>query len=184
MSLLTVLTIPDKMLKQKALPVEKVDNKIQSLMNDMLETMYYDEGIGLAANQVGILKRLIVIDIRDMKNIEDNEHRPEGFYPLFLANPVCTFYSKEKTSFNEGCLSVPGEVINVVRPKTIRLEYLDYNNNLQRLESSGFLARVIQHEMDHLEGKTIVDYLSKLKRDILLKKLTQNLEQEKLEQRS
>jgi peptide deformylase len=166
MAILPILTIPDKRLREKALPISKVDSYIKNLMKDMLETMYHDKGIGLAANQVGILKRVIVIDIQDI----DDEERPEGFFPLFMANPECKFYSEEMSAFNEGCLSVPDEIIEVTRPKSIKVQYLDYNNCVQTIESSAFLARVIQHEMDHLEGKTILDYVSKLKRDILIKK--------------
>jgi peptide deformylase len=177
MAILPILTIPDKLLRRKAAPIEKVDKHIQGIMHDMLETMYDDKGIGLAANQVAILSRVLVIDLQELSD----EERPEGFFPLFLANPKLIFCSEEKVSFNEGCLSVPDEVIEIMRPKTIKLEYLDYNNNLQTLESSGLLARVLQHEMDHLEGKLIIDYVSKLKKDILMKKFIKIKEQQLIE---
>jgi len=167
-STLSVLTVLNDALKKKALPIERVDNHIQDLMKNMLESMYIDEGIGLAANQVGVLKRVIVIDIKDV----DDEGRYEGFFPLFMANPEYISLSEEEILFDEGCLSVPGEKIEVKRPKAIEVQYLDFNNKSQKIHSSGLLARVIQHEIDHLNGKTILDYVSKLRRDMIIKKLS------------
>lgn len=168
MSILEVLTILDKRLRQKSNKVEFVDDNLRKFMLDMVETMHAEDGIGLAANQVGVLKRIIAIDLSEVEEIE----REEKFYPLFLINPECTFYSDEKTSFNEGCLSVPGNKISVTRPKAIEVKYIDFNNKPQALYDDGFLARVIQHEMDHLEGKVILDYVSKLKRDLIIKKMS------------
>jgi len=168
MSLLEVLTIPDKRLRQKCNKVDFVDDNLRKLMLDMVETMHAENGIGLAANQVGVLKRIITIDLSEVEEIK----REKNFYPLFLINPECTFYSDEKTYFNEGCLSVPGNKIEVLRPKAIEVKYIDFNNQPQTLYDDGFLARVIQHEMDHLEGKVILDYVSKLKRDFIIKKIS------------
>lgn len=166
MSILEVLTIPDKRLRQKSSDVELVDDDLRKFMLDMVETMRAENGIGLAANQVGVLKRIITIDLSEVEEIEKN------FYPLFLINPECTFCSDEKTSFNEGCLSVPGSKIEVIRPKAVEIKYIDFNNKSKTLYDDGFLARVIQHEMDHLEGKVILDYVSKLKRDLIIKKIS------------
>src|SRR5690606_35700680 len=123
--------------------------------------------VGLAANQVGVLKRVIVIDLQD----EDDQGHGKGFYPLFIANPEITEFSKENTAELEGCLSVPNQRIEVTRPKSIKVKYLDYNNKQQELAADGWLSRAIQHEIDHLNGKLLIDYLSKLKKDIVLRKL-------------
>jgi peptide deformylase len=167
MALLKLVTVPDPRLRQKAADVLEVDDKVKKIMQDMLETMYHDGGIGLAANQVGVLLQIAVIDIKDM----DDENRPDGFYPLFLANPKCTFYSSETSVSKEACLSLPGISIDVTRPKGIKLSYIDQHNQPQTLQSDGFLARVVQHEMDHLSGRMIVDHVSKIKRDVLIKRL-------------
>ena len=167
MAILKVLTAPDKILRQKALAVKSVDDNVRTMMYDMLETMHHGNGIGLAANQVGILHRIIVIDIAH----SDKENRGADFYPLFMANPVVSFQSDEKVLYPEGCLSVPEQQIEVYRPKHIIATYLDINNNQQTLESSCLLARVIQHEIDHLDGIMIIDYISKLKKDMIMKRL-------------
>jgi len=167
MTKLKVLTAPDPILKQKALPVESVDDGIRKLMDDMLVTMYEDNGVGLAANQVGVLKRILVIDFQN-----DPSVRTEGFYPLYIVNPEIIEYSDEMVEADEACLSVPDQVIMVTRPKKIKIKYLDYNNHPQELEDDTWLARIIQHEMDHLNGKLIIDYLSNLKRYVMLRKLT------------
>ena len=178
MPILQILTAPDKILRQKALPISAVDAQVQTIMQDMLETMYFGSGIGLAANQVGILKRIIVIDIKD----SDKENRSQGFYPLFMANPIITFASEEKVSYPEGCLSLPEQEINVERPKHIIASYLDMNNQPQTLESSCLLARVIQHEIDHLDGIMIIDYVSKLKKDMIIKRLNKIKQLQPLQQ--
>lgn len=167
MAVLKICIFPDPVLKKKALPVEKVDKQIQDLMLNMRDTMYSGDGIGLAANQVGVLQRIIVIDIKD----SDDENRPEGFYPLYMANPECLSLSKDKASFKEGCLSLPSEIIDVIRPTSIEATYLDFNNKPQTVQSSGLLARVIQHEIDHLDGKTILEHVSKIKKDMAIKRL-------------
>ena len=168
MPILNIITLPDKRLRQVASPLQRVDDLIRQHMLDMVDTMKHENGIGLAANQVAILKRIIVVDIAS----SDDEDRAEGFYPLMMANPQIIWQSEETASFNEGCLSLPGEEVNVIRPRAIKLKYLDFNNQEQILESSQLLARVVQHEIDHLNGVTIIDYLSKLKKDISLKRLT------------
>ncbi|PCJ29727.1 MAG: peptide deformylase [Rickettsiales bacterium] len=169
MTKLRVLTVPDPILRQKALPVRSVDDEILKLMDDMLEVMY-DGGIGLAANQVGSLKRVLVVDIRE--NSYDEEVENADLYPLCIANPEIIESSEEMEELEEGCLSLPDQRIMVIRPVSIKLRYLDRDNKQQELFADGLLARVIQHEMDHLDGKLLVDYLSKMKKDIAMRKLT------------
>lgn len=167
MSKLEVLTAPDPRLSTKAKPVEAVNDNVRKFMDDMLETMYADHGIGLAANQVGVLQRIIVLDLQD----DDDNERPKGFYPLFLANPEILEASEEMVEAEEGCLSVPGQRILVTRPEKIKVRFLNYHNKAQELETGGWLARALQHEIDHLDGKLTFDYLSKLKKSVVLRKL-------------
>lgn len=162
MSLLPILTAPDPRLKAKAKPVERVDEGVRRLMDDMLETMYAAPGIGLAAPQVGISKRVIVLDIA-----KDGEPRA----PLRLANPQILWVSDEDAVFEEGCLSVPEHYAEVARPAAARIRYLDYENELREIEASGLLATCLQHEIDHLEGILFIDHLTSLKRNIILRKL-------------
>ena len=168
MAILEIITAPDPILKRKAQHVESVDDSIREIMDNMLETMYHDKGVGLAANQVGILKRIIVMDLQD----EDETQRPQGFYPLFMANPTITNCSKEMIEAAEACLSVPDQKIVVSRHASVKIKYLDYNNESKELETGGWLARAIQHETDHLEGKLLLDYLSPLKKNVVIRKLT------------
>ena len=137
-------------------------------MDDMLETMYEDRGVGLAANQVGVLKRVLVLDLQN----DDEEERPKGFYPLYIANPEVTEASDEMIEAEEYCLSVPDQGVPVLRHASIKIKYLDYNNKVKDLSSKGWLARAIQHEMDHLNGKILIDYLSVLKKNVVLRRLT------------
>jgi len=167
MSKLEVLIAPDPRLSSKAKPIEIVDDSIRKFMDDMLETMYADHGVGLAANQVGVLKRIIVLDLQD----DDDEERPKGFYPLFLANPEILETSEEMIEAEEGCLSVPGQRIPVTRPEKIKVRYLNYHNKIQEIKTGGWLARALQHEIDHLDGRLTFDHLSKLKKSIVLRKL-------------
>ena len=172
MSKKKIVIEPDPILRKKSERLEKVDSNIKKLMDDMLETMYGAPGIGLAAVQVGILKRLVVIDIS-----KDNEKKN----PLFLINPELTFKSKNISSYEEGCLSLPGQFAEVERPAECHLNYIDYHGKEKKLKADGLLATCIQHEIDHLNGILFIDYLSKLKRDIILKKLSkQKLEQKRL----
>ena len=162
MALLPILTAPDPQLKKISKPVEKVDDEIRKLMDDMLETMYAAPGIGLAAAQVGVLKRVLVIDI-------DREGEKTG--PLKMANPEIIDVSDEDASYEEGCLSVPEHYAEVERPARITVRYLDHDNEIRTLKAEGLLATCIQHEMDHLDGILFIDRISALKRNIILRKL-------------
>ena len=153
---------PDPILRKKSKNLESVDNNLRKLMDDMLETMYEAPGIGLAAVQIGILKRLIVIDI---------SKGDEKKNPLFLINPEITFKSKETSIYEEGCLSLPNHFAEVERPAECHLNYLDYQGKSKNLKAKGLLATCIQHEVDHLNGILFIDYLSKLKKDMIIKKL-------------
>lgn len=167
MAILPIITAPNPILEKKSLAVGTVDKDIQNLMTDMLATMYKNNGAGLAAVQVGILKKVIVLDLQN----DDETERPKGFYPLFMADFIITNRSEEMTSELEGCLSVPEQRIAVKRPKSITVEYIDYDNKHRKLEADGWLARAIQHEIDHTEGKLLIHYLSLMKRDIVKRKL-------------
>ena len=163
MSVKKILTEPNKILRQISNPVEKVGQEEQRLMDDMLETMYSANGIGLAAIQIGIPKRIIVMDIT--KN--DNKKEPK-----FFVNPVIKNKDILKATYEEGCLSVPNQFAEIDRPKKCEVEYLDYNGEKKILKAEGLLAICIQHEMDHLEGILFIDYLSKLKKSMIVKKLS------------
>ena len=163
MTVKTILTEPNKILRQVSLPVEKIGKEEQVLMDDMLETMYMAKGIGLAAIQVGVPKRIIVIDIGN----RDKEKEP-----MYFDNPIIKNKNSEHSTYEEGCLSVPNQFAEVNRPSSCEVEYLDYNGNKKILKASGLLATCIQHEMDHLEGILFIDYLSKLKKMMIVKKLS------------
>ena len=163
MTIRTIITEPDKLLRQVSKPVSKVGKKEQDLMKDMLETMYAANGIGLAAIQVGIPQRIIVMDICKEKNKKE---------PRFFVNPIIKNKDPFKATYEEGCLSVPNQFAEVDRPSKCEVEYLDYNGNKQLLKAEGLLATSIQHEMDHLEGILFIDYLSKLKKSMIIKKLS------------
>lgn len=162
MAVLPVLTAPDPRLKATSKPVAKVDNSVRQLMDDMLETMYVSNGIGLAAPQVGVTKRIIVMDLA---------RQGEPLDPLRMANPEIVWQSEEKVVCEEGCLSVPDQYSEVLRPKAVKVRYLDYQNEIRELEADGYLATCIQHEIDHLNGVLFIDHLSFLKRNIILRKL-------------
>ena len=157
-----ILTEPDPILRKKCEPLEKVDTETKKLMDDMLETMYAAPGIGLAAIQVGILKRLVVIDIS--KGEEEKK-------PVFLINPQIVHRSKKTSIYEEGCLSLPGQFAEIERPAECTLKYIDYNGKEKELKVDGLLATCVQHEVDHLNGILFIDYLSKLKKDMIIKKL-------------
>ena len=157
-----ILTEPDPILRKKCEPLEKVDTETKKLMDDMLETMYAAPGIGLAAIQVGILKRLVVIDIS--KGEEEKK-------PMFLINPQIIHRSKKTSIYEEGCLSLPGQFAEIERPAECTLKYIDYNGKEKELKADGLLATCVQHEVDHLNGILFIDYLSKLKKDMIIKKL-------------
>jgi peptide deformylase len=162
MAVLPIIVAPDPRLKQVAKPVAKVDAEVRRLMDDMLETMYKAPGIGLAAPQVGALKRVIVVDIAR----EDEDPQP-----LRMANPELIAVSDEDAVYNEGCLSLPEHYADVTRPAAIKVRYLDHENEIRELDADGLLATCIQHEMDHLEGILFVDHLTALKRNMILRKL-------------
>ena len=165
MAVKSILTEPNKLLRQISKPVDKVGKEEQQLMDDMLETMYAANGIGLAAIQIGIPKRIIVMDISKDENKKE---------PRYFVNPVIKKKDKIKSIYEEGCLSVPNQFAEIERPKNCDIEYLDYNGNKQLLKAEGLLATCIQHEMDHLEGILFIDYLSKLKKSMIIKKLSKN----------
>ncbi len=162
MAIRPILTVPDPVLKQVSRPVPAVTDETRRLMDDMLETMYAAPGIGLAAPQVGVLKRVIVLDVAR----EDEEPQP-----LRMANPELLWLSDEDAVFNEGCLSVPEHYADVARPAACRVRYIDHENEIREIDASGLLATCIQHEMDHLDGILFVDHISALKRNIILRKL-------------
>ena len=157
-----ILIEPDPILRKKCEPLEKVDKEIKKLMDDMLETMYAAPGIGLAAIQVGILKRLVVIDISKSEEKKN---------PIFLINPQIIHKSKKTSVYEEGCLSLPGQFAEIERPAECTLKYVDYDGREKELKADGLLATCIQHEVDHLNGILFIDYLSKLKKDMIIKKL-------------
>jgi peptide deformylase len=163
MSVKTILTEPNKLLRQVSKSVDKVGDEERALMNDMLETMYDAPGIGLAAIQIGVPKRIIVMDIGRDENKKE---------PRYFVNPVIKNKNEEKAKYEEGCLSVPDQFAEIERPNSCEVEYLDYDGKKQLLKADGLLATCIQHEMDHLEGILFIDYLSKLKKSMIIKKLS------------
>ena len=163
MSIKTIITEPNKLLRQVSKPVEKVGKEEQQLMDDMLDTMYDANGIGLAAIQIGIPKRIIVMDICKEEGKKE---------PRYFVNPIIKNKNPIKNTHEEGCLSVPDQFAEIDRPSECDVEYLDYNGEKQLLKAEGLLATCIQHEMDHLEGILFIDYLSKLKRSMIIKKLS------------
>ena len=163
MALREILTEPNKTLRQKSLKVENVDKDLQKLIDDMLETMYAAPGIGLAAIQIGIPKRVIVLDI-------SSKEEPKN--PMCFVNPEIITTSQTNSTYEEGCLSVPGQFAEIDRPEKCHIKYLDYYGEPKEIKAEGILATCIQHEIDHLEGITILTYVSKLKRSMIEKKLS------------
>ncbi|MDO8290372.1 MAG: peptide deformylase [Parvibaculum sp.] len=172
MAIREIITAPDARLKQRSLPVERVDGALRGLMDDMLETMYDAPGIGLAAVQLGEPLRVIVMDLA--REGEDPQ-------PRFFVNPEILSVSEELAVYEEGCLSVPEFYEDVARPAECRIRYLDYNGELHEEDCEGLFATCFQHEMDHLEGVLFIDHLSKLKRSMMLKKLTKAKKQQEKE---
>ena len=162
MALLPILVAPDPALKKISAPVKQVDAGVRKLMDDMLETMYHAPGIGLAAPQVGVLKRVIVLDLA---------REGEEPQPLRIANPEVVWVSDDDATYNEGCLSVPEHYADVVRPAACRVKYLDQDNKQQEIAAEGLLATCLQHEIDHLDGVLFIDHLTSLKRNMILRKL-------------
>ena len=174
MAIRKILTEPNKILREKSLRVENVDKDIQRLMDDMLETLYAAPGIGLAAIQVGVAKRVIVMDIsrdRDRDKDKDKDKEPKK-NPMYFVNPEIVWKSEDKFTYEEGCLSVPNQFAEIDRPKQCHVKHLDYNGQPQELKADGLLSTCIQHEIDHLEGILFIDYLSKLKKEMIIKKLS------------
>jgi len=159
-----IITVPDALLKETAQPISTITSDIQSQMDRMLATMYDAPGIGLAANQVGLLNRVLVMDLAHK---EDGEEPT----PIFMANPEILWESEEMSVMQEGCLSIPKQYADVERPAQVRVKYLDYNGKDAELEASGLLSHCVQHEIDHLNGTLFIDYLSSLKRNMILKKV-------------
>ncbi len=162
MAQLPIIVAPDPRLKTKAKPVVRVDDSVRQLMADMLETMYEAPGIGLAAPQVGVLRRVIVIDV----SAKDGERAP-----IKMADPEFTWISDEDAKVEEGCLSLPEHYAEVVRPAAVKVRYRDETDAVRELAAEGLLAVCVQHEMDHLDGVLFVDHISALKRNIILRKL-------------
>ena len=165
MSIKDIITVPDETLKKISDPVEKVGENEKKLIKDLFETMYNFKGIGLAAVQVGILKRIIVIDV----STKDEKKEPISFI-----NPIIKSVSNETSIYEEGCLSIPDTFIEIERPKICEVEYIDINEKKKFLNCDGLLSTCLQHEINHLDGKLIIDHLSKLKRDMLIKRITKS----------
>jgi peptide deformylase len=163
MAIKKILTEPDPFLRQKSEKVDKVNDEIRLLMDDMLDTMYQAPGIGLAAIQIGVPKRVVVIDLA-----KDGEKKT----PMYFVNPEIISSSNQDVAYEEGCLSVPNQFAEIDRPDKCQLKFIDYNGNEKILKAEGLLATCIQHEMDHLEGILFIDYLSKLKKNMIIKKLS------------
>ena len=159
-----IITVPDPVLKQKAQEVSRVDAPLQKQMDAMLEAMYGANGIGLAANQVGLLNRVLVMDLAG----REEEDKPA---PIFMVNPKIIYESEDMSVMEEGCLSIPKQYADVERPAIVRVSYLDYHGKEAELEAEGLLSHCVQHEIDHLDGILFIDYLSSLKRNMILKKL-------------
>ena len=163
MAVRKILVEPNEFLRKKSSPVERIDDEIRGVMDDMLETMYAAPGIGLAAIQIGVPKRIIVIDLTKQDELKN---------PMFFINPEIVEKSITNSSYEEGCLSVPGQFAEIDRPERCHIKYLDYYGNPTEIKTEGMLATCIQHEIDHLEGVLFIDYLSKLKKSIIAKKLS------------
>lgn len=162
MSVLEIIVAPDPRLKRRAEPVEKVDDDVRKIMDDMLDTMYAANGIGLAGPQVGVLKRIIVVDVA-----RDGDDRQ----PMQMANPEVIWESDDERTYEEGCLSLPEHFAEVVRPEAVKVRYLDRENEIRTIDADDILATCIQHEIDHLDGVLFVDHISSLKRNMIIKKL-------------
>ncbi|MDC2996465.1 peptide deformylase [Candidatus Pelagibacter sp.] len=163
MTVKKLITVPDEILRKKSQNIEKINQEEKKLINDLFETMYHHKGIGLAAIQVGIPKRIIVLDV---------QQKDEQKKPLCFINPVIKDLSKEKSKYEEGCLSIPNTFIEIERPKTCIVEYIDIEGKKKNMKCDDLLSTCIQHEINHLDGKLIIDFLSKLKKDLIIKKLS------------
>jgi peptide deformylase len=164
MSKLQLVISPNPILKQVSASVSSVDKDLQKFMDDMLETMYYQEGVGIAAVQVGVLKRIFILDI-------DKDESREEKNPIFFINPEILYLSDEHSDYNEGCLSFPGARSLLSRPARVKLRYLDYDGNQREIEAENYMARGVLHENDHLNGITMTDHLSAIKRDVFIRQM-------------
>ena len=158
-----IILVPDEILKKKSEKIEKITNREKQLADDLFETMYKNNGIGLAAVQVGVLRRMIVIDVSK----KDEEKKP-----LCLINPVIKSFGKDRSTYEEGCLSIPETFIEIERPKICEVEYIDEKGSKKNLKCDGLLSTCVQHEINHLDGKLIIDHLSRLKKDFIIKKIS------------
>tara|TARA_A100001011_G_scaffold390818_1_gene475016 strand:- start:1461 stop:1985 length:525 start_codon:yes stop_codon:yes gene_type:complete len=165
MGIKDIITVPDETLKKISEPIQKVGVNEKKLINDLFDTMYNSKGIGLAAVQVGILKRILVIDV----STKDEKKKPLSFI-----NPIIKRLSEETSIYEEGCLSIPETFIEIERPKICEVEYIDIDGKKRNLKCDGILSTCLQHEINHLDGKLIIDHLSKLKRDIIIKKISKS----------
>ena len=163
MSVKKIITVPDKILRKISTPIDNVGNHEKKLIDDLFESMYDSNGIGLAAIQIGVPKRIIVLDVSN-KDKEKN--------PMCFINPVIKKKSESLSIYEEGCLSIPDTFIEIERPSICEVEYLDYNGNKKNIKCQGLLSTCIQHEIAHCDGELIIDYLSKLKKDMVIKKLS------------
>ena len=163
MAIRTVLTVPNPILRKKSKAVDSVDDDIRRLFDDMLETMYHYNGIGLAAPQIGVLKRVLVMDVRG-----DHTEKESNIY--YMANPLIVKHSEEENTYTEGCLSVPEQFEEVTRPRFATVKYLNYHGEEIIEECDELLATCVQHEIDHLDGIVFIDHLTKLKKDMMLRK--------------
>ena len=163
MTIKEIITVPDEILKKVSNPIEKIGINEKKLIDDLFETMYHSNGIGLAAVQVGILKRVLVVDVSS-KN--------EKKQPMALINPVIKNLSDERSVYEEGCLSIPETFIEIERPKICEIEYIDEKGSKKNLKCDGLLSTCVQHEINHLDGKLIIDHLSRLKKDFIIKKIS------------
>ena len=165
MSIKDIITVPDETLKKISKPIEKVGENEKKLINDLFETRYNSNGIGLAAVQVGVLRRVLVIDV---------SNKDEKKEPLCFINPIIKKVSDDTSTYEEGCLSIPDTFIEIERPKICEVDYIDIDGKIKNLTCNGLLSTCLQHEINHLDGKLIIDHLSKLKRDIIIKKISKS----------
>lgn len=172
MAKLDIITLPDPLLRQVSLPVEKVDDELRQFMDDMLETMYAARGIGLASIQVAVPRRVLVVDVSDREDAIRE--------PICMVNPEILVLSDERRVHEEGCLSLPDVLVDVERPSRVRVGYLDRMGERREIEADGLLATALQHEIDHLDGRLIIDFLSRLKRDIVVRRLKKHARGTKL----
>ena len=172
MAIKKILTIPNPILREKSSPVKEVNSEIKDILKDMLETMYNAPGIGLAAIQIGVPKRLVVMDI---------SKEPEKKNPMFFVNPEIISKSEELSTYEEGCLSIPNQFAKIQRSNFCKVKFLDFNGEKKEIKAEGLLSTCIQHEVDHLNGILFIDYLSKLRKDMIVKKASkQKKDQERI----